>query len=60
MKLTPEEHKICDEYSRADEEGRIHCFECPLAIDTRFCVCKANVTEAEYKEWRGEENEGIY
>ena len=56
MKLTLEEQKICDEYSKRDAFNKVHCYECPLAIDTRFCICKANVTEEEYKEWREEED----
>lgn len=32
MKLTPKEQEICKEYSKRDEEGYVHCFECPLNI----------------------------
>lgn len=55
MRLTPEEQKICDEYSKRDKDGTVHCFECPLALDRWYCVCKANLTKKEYKEWKGEE-----
>jgi hypothetical protein len=51
MRLTLEEQKICKEYGKRDENNRVHCFECPLVLDIRYCVCKANVTEGEYKEW---------
>lgn len=57
MRLTAGEKQICDEYGKRDKDGKVHCSECPLAIDTRYCLCKANVTEAEYKEWRGEGDE---
>lgn len=57
MKLTDEEKKICKKYGKRDKDYKVHCYECPLAIDTRYCICKANVTEEEYREWKGEENE---
>lgn len=57
MKLTEEEQKICEKYRKRDENNTVHCFDCPLVIDRRLCTCKANVTEEEYKEWRGEEDE---
>lgn len=57
MDLTPEEQKICEKYGKRDEDGEVHCYECPLAIDTRYCVCKASVTEEEYREWGGESND---
>ena len=55
MKLTPDEQKICDEYGKRDEYNKVHCYECPLAIDTRYCICKANLTEKEYQKCMGEE-----
>lgn len=57
MKLTPDEQKICDEYGKRDTFNRVHCFECPLALNIRYCVCKANATEEEYKEWKGDEKD---
>lgn len=51
MKLTPEQRKICKRYGRRDKEGRVHCHECPLALSAKWCVCLANVTEAEAKQW---------
>lgn len=33
MKLTPDEERICAEYSKRDERiGKVHCSECPLKI----------------------------
>lgn len=29
---------ICKKYSKVDEEGKVHCFECPLANPT-YCIC---------------------
>lgn len=30
MITNPKEQKICDKYSECDENGKVHCFECPL------------------------------
>lgn len=32
MKLTPAEQAICDKYSAWDENGYVHCHECPLNL----------------------------
>lgn len=50
MKLTKEEYKICRQYGALDESGKAHCSECPLVLDTRYCLCKANCTEEEWAE----------
>lgn len=50
MKLTEEEQKICDHYSERDEQGIVHCSECPLVIDKHECICKAICTEEEWAE----------
>ena len=55
MKLTKEGQAICDKYSMRDESGRVWCCECPLAVDKRYCVCKANTTEEEWEEYNEEE-----
>lgn len=52
MKLTDDEKKICEKYGARDSDNRVHCFECPLTIDTRYCVCKANITEEEWEEYQ--------
>lgn len=53
MKLTDEEQKICEKYSAYDEHGLVHCNECPLVINKRFCVCKANIDDVvEYFYWK--------
>ena len=52
MKLTEEEQEICKLYGRRHEDGRTRCSECPMVMDSRFCICKANCTEEEYKEWK--------
>lgn len=37
--LTLEEvNAICKEYSTRDEEGFVHCNECPLGNST-YCIC---------------------
>lgn len=47
MKLTEEEKLICKEYRKRDENNTVHCFECPLVISVRYCLCKANALENE-------------
>lgn len=51
MKLTPEEKEICKEYGKRGADGKVRCSKCPLALDRRLCICKKNVTKAEYKEY---------
>lgn len=38
--MTDKETAICKRYSKRDENGKVHCFECPLVIDKKSCVCK--------------------
>lgn len=51
MKLTREEREICDRYSKRDQVGLVHCKECPLNLDARYCICKANCTWEELHEY---------
>ena len=51
MELTPQEQRVCDVFSRHDGNGKTRCSECPLCLNSRLAVCKANVTEEEYEEW---------
>lgn len=46
--LTSEEMDICEQYRKRTDDGLIHCFECPLALDDRYHVCKKNVSKKEY------------
>lgn len=52
MKLTQEEREICKKYSARDENGLVHCYECPLAVDTRYALCKANLKKKEWEEYQ--------
>ena len=38
--MTDEEKALCKRYSRRDENGKVHCYKCPLVIDKNACVCK--------------------
>ena len=49
MKLTKEEKEICKQYSKRDENGMVHCNECPLVINRTWTLCKANCRA---EEWR--------
>ena len=55
MRLTKEEKKICEYYRQIFADGKVGCSRCPLAIDTRYCVCKANCTKEEWAEWKEKE-----
>ena len=48
MRLTAEEKEICKEYSKRDENGFVHCHDCPLAIDKKYALCKRTITEQEW------------
>lgn len=48
MKLTKEEKAICKKFRKRDENNIVHCYECPLVISQRDCLCKANA-----EEWQG-------
>lgn len=43
--LNAKEEKICDKYSAVDDEGYVHCYECPLNLVGRVVdsdvACKA-------------------
>lgn len=51
MKLTEEEQKICDQYGARDGDGFVHCHECPLVVDLRDRVCKANATDEDMENY---------
>lgn len=50
MILTEEEKEICKMHRRSHEDGKTRCNECPLVIDVKWCICKANCTEEERYE----------
>ena len=39
--LTDKQKKICEKYSERDENGKVHCNECPLVINAYALMCKA-------------------
>ena len=46
MDLTENEKAICREYSKRDEEGFVHCYECPLSLgdpNEYDFTCYANI-----------------
>lgn len=50
--MTDREKKICAKYSARDEEGFVHCNECPLVVDKGNHLCKANSHyNRRTKEW---------
>lgn len=38
--MTDKDKALCKRYSRRDENGKVHCYKCPLVIDKNACVCK--------------------
>lgn len=52
--MTDEEKAICKKYSARDEEGLVHCNECPLVIDKTSFICKAS-EELLKTGWRAEQ-----
>ena len=50
MRLTKEEKEICKQFGQRDEKGYVHCRDCPLAIDLRYALCKANCHADEWHE----------
>lgn len=53
--MTKKEKEICRKYSARDENGKVHCNECPLVIDHRNCICKAAVDLLEERVLYGRE-----
>ncbi len=43
MKLTENEKKICKIYSARDNDGYVHCNECPLNLSRRHHECYVTV-----------------
>lgn len=50
MILTEEEKEICKMHRRRHEDGKTRCNECPIVIDAKWCICKANCTKEEWDE----------
>lgn len=40
--LTEKQKKICEKFSAYDDTGHVHCNDCPLVIDKRALMCRAN------------------
>lgn len=58
MLLTEREKEICKKYSACDENGRVHCAECPMRINKIESIgnydfrCHANSHYNKHtKEW---------
>ena len=54
--MTERDKKICAKYSARDENGRVHCPECPLVVDRDGHLCKANAKyNRKTREWELEQ-----
>lgn len=40
--LTEKQKQVCKKYRRRDNEGKVHCRECTLAVDHNDYICRAN------------------
>lgn len=56
MRLTKEEKEICKQYSKRDENFKVHCNECPLVINRTWTLCKANCRAEEWRDYLAENN----
>lgn len=55
--VTQKEKEICKKYSARDENGFVHCKECPLVVDADGFMCKANSRyNRRTKEWERSDN----
>lgn len=60
--LTKRQEKICKKYKARDEDGLVHCKECPLVIDHYAHICRAFMHyDRSKREWvPDDENEQIW
>lgn len=58
MKLTEAEREICRKYGAFDDNMKVHCSECPLAIDHKQFLCKGNCKPEEWEEYLKEKRDG--
>lgn len=40
--MTEKQKKICEKYSKRQPDGLVRCNVCPLVIDRRNLMCRAN------------------
>lgn len=48
--LTKKQKKICEKYSARDENGLVHCKECPLVLDSYTYTCRAFMHYDKHKQ----------
>ena len=48
MKLNRDERRTCQHYARRGANGNVGCLDCPLVISQEECLCKANISQAEW------------
>ena len=39
MKLIEEQEVICKVFSEMRKDGKVHCYECPMRLHNKDCVC---------------------
>ena len=52
MLKSDRDKRICAKYGAQDETGHVHCPDCPLVVDKREMMCKANSHyDRHMREW---------
>lgn len=58
MLKTEKDKSICTKFSTPDENGWVHCPECPLMINAYELMCKANTSyNRKTKTWECDDTE---
>ena len=56
MRLTKEQETVCIVFGRRDQNGKVHCRDCPMRLDDQYAVCLRTVSKEEaftYWDWNG-------
>ena len=52
MLKSERQKNICRRYSALDENGYVHCNDCPLVVDRKYHMCQSNSHyDRRLKEW---------
>ena len=58
MLKSERQKNICRIYSARDENGYVHCNDCPLVVDRKYHMCRSNSHyDRRLKEWVPDEEE---
>lgn len=58
--MTEREQRICNKFSARQADGLVRCSECPLVVDEKNLLCRANATfNRKTGEWEPSETAGV-